>query len=152
VWNEIELSLPVSIASDICASFQQVAFHHIKERVLKAIHYVINTMNIPISRLIISGGVSKNLYLRNLFTEISTSHSIDIDFPPLELCTDNGVMIAWAGIEIFTTGKGKILTNKNEIEELYVHSKWPLGKPEDLIEVDSQYIHPSINQKRRGLI
>lgn len=42
-------------------------------------------------------------------------------FPPIKLCTDNGVMVAWAGIEKFQLGIS------NAIEDQEPISRWPLG-------------------------
>jgi len=40
-------------------------------------------------------------------------------FPPIELCSDNGVMIAWAGIERFKKGIEDNL-------EVLAKPRWPL--------------------------
>ncbi|MFN8770849.1 MAG: tRNA (adenosine(37)-N6)-threonylcarbamoyltransferase complex transferase subunit TsaD [Neisseriaceae bacterium] len=47
-----------------------------------------------ISQLVISGGVSANTTLRSKLSAIS---NIEVFYPPLNLCTDNGAMIAIAG-------------------------------------------------------
>lgn len=47
-----------------------------------------------IKRLVVSGGVSSNLTLRSKLDQIK---HIEVFYPPLELCTDNGAMIAVAG-------------------------------------------------------
>lgn len=47
--------------------------------------------------------------------------------PPSELCTDNGLMIAWNGMERWITSSG-ILTNKNDIANVDIEKKSPLGK------------------------
>lgn len=44
-------------------------------------------------------------------------------FPPPSLCTDNGVMAAWAGIEKLKMGIS------NEINNQEVVARWPLGLP-----------------------
>jgi N6-L-threonylcarbamoyladenine synthase len=50
----------------------------------------LNLENIPI---LIGGGVASNLYIRHQLEKNFTN----IYFPPIELCTDNGVMIGWCG-------------------------------------------------------
>ena len=47
--------------------------------------------------------------------------------PPPELCTDNGLMIAWNGIERLNTNSG-ILTEKDDIQNVNIESKSPLGE------------------------
>jgi len=47
----------------------------------------------------VSGGVSSNLNLRSRLSEVVKLFDFDLHIPSPELCTDNGVMIAWAAIE-----------------------------------------------------
>lgn len=47
-----------------------------------------------INKIVISGGVSSNLTLRNKFNKIK---QLKVHYPPLQFCTDNGAMIAIAG-------------------------------------------------------
>jgi len=53
---------------------------------------------------IVSGGVAANQSIRNNLIALSEKLNFSIFFPPFELCTDNGAMIAWAGIERFRLG------------------------------------------------
>jgi len=47
-------------------------------------------------QLVISGGVSANTQLREQLQTAASKRQATVFFPPLQLCTDNGVMIAWA--------------------------------------------------------
>jgi N6-L-threonylcarbamoyladenine synthase len=47
--------------------------------------------------LVLAGGVGANLQLRNALNEKAKRNGFEVHYPPLELCTDNGVMIAFAG-------------------------------------------------------
>ncbi len=47
--------------------------------------------------LVLAGGVGANSQLRNALNEKAKRNSFEVHYPPLELCTDNGVMIAFAG-------------------------------------------------------
>jgi N6-L-threonylcarbamoyladenine synthase len=47
--------------------------------------------------LVLAGGVGANMQLRNALDEKAKKNSFEVHYPPLELCTDNGVMIAFAG-------------------------------------------------------
>ncbi len=47
--------------------------------------------------LVLAGGVGANLQLRAAFNEKAVKNGFQVHYPPLDLCTDNGVMIAFAG-------------------------------------------------------
>ena len=47
-------------------------------------------------RLVVAGGVSANKLLRLQLTARAEALGASVYFPPVSLCTDNGVMIAWA--------------------------------------------------------
>lgn len=49
-----------------------------------------------IQNLVIAGGVGANLRLRREFNDLATKKKFRVLYPPLEFCTDNGVMIAFA--------------------------------------------------------
>lgn len=57
---------------------------------------------------VVSGGVARNQALRAAMHEVAKAQEVEAIFPPLSVCTDNGVMIAWAGMEVLLTGKGII--------------------------------------------
>ena len=48
-------------------------------------------------QLVLAGGVGANLQLRNALNDKAKRNCFEVHYPPLELCTDNGVMIAFAG-------------------------------------------------------
>jgi N6-L-threonylcarbamoyladenine synthase len=48
-------------------------------------------------QLVLAGGVGANLQLRNALNDQAKKNDFEVHYPPLELCTDNGVMIAFAG-------------------------------------------------------
>src|SRR3990167_5050251 len=50
-----------------------------------------------ISSLIVAGGVGANKTLRAKLIEVMRELNVNVYFPKLEFCTDNGVMIAYAG-------------------------------------------------------
>ncbi len=47
--------------------------------------------------LVLAGGVGANLQLRAALNEKAVKNGFQVHYPPLDLCTDNGVMIAFAG-------------------------------------------------------
>ena len=68
---------------------------------------------------VISGGVASNKSIRNNLDKLSKEMGFENFFPPIELCSDNGAMIAWAGIERFKKGIEDDL-------EVLAKPRWPL--------------------------
>jgi N6-L-threonylcarbamoyladenine synthase len=54
----------------------------------------------PHDTLVVAGGVAANVYLRCRLEALG----VRLVAPPIGLCTDNGAMIAWAGIERLRLG------------------------------------------------
>ncbi len=57
-----------------------------------------------LSRLVIAGGVGANARLRAALDGLARDSGIDVHYPRLELCTDNGAMIAYAGCQRLLAG------------------------------------------------
>ena len=62
-----------------------------------------------VNKIVLAGGVSANTYIRNKFDIFAKSENIQIYYPELKLCTDNGAMIASAGYYEFMAGKRSFL-------------------------------------------
>lgn len=94
-----------------------------EDRLERALDYV-EDYGIPITALVVVGGVAANKELRRRLFEMleKRTSQVPVVFPPVELCTDNGVMAAWAGIEKLTLG----ITDAIEGQE--VQARWPLGE------------------------
>jgi N6-L-threonylcarbamoyladenine synthase len=54
--------------------------------------------------LVAAGGVAANLALRRALGALAAAEGMDLVVPPPRLCTDNGAMIAWAGLERLRLG------------------------------------------------
>ena len=54
--------------------------------------------------LVVSGGVAANKRIRGALQGLSAMHDMEFIAPPLNLCSDNGAMIAWTGIERMRLG------------------------------------------------
>ena len=84
--------------ADICASFQKAATESLVYKLQKAI--VIFKTKYPQGKdLVVSGGVAANTHLRNRLQQLADTEGLIFSAPPIRFCTDNGVMIAWAGME-----------------------------------------------------
>jgi len=71
--------------------------------------------------LVAAGGVAANGRLRDRLGDLAASAGLDFIAPPAELCTDNGAMIAWAGLERLRNG----LTDPLDAP---VRPRWPLDE------------------------
>jgi len=69
--------------------------------------------------LVAAGGVAANLRLRDRLATLAASAGMAFVAPPVALCTDNGAMIAWAGLERLRLG----LVDRLDAP---VHPRWPL--------------------------
>jgi len=70
---------------------------------------------------VIAGGVASNKKIRKTLENLSIKEKFNPIFPPINLCSDNAAMIAWAGIEKFKLN----LTSKLNFP---ARARWPLDK------------------------
>lgn len=56
-------------------------------------------------RLVIAGGVSANKQLRARLTELAQTTDLEVFYPQPKYCTDNGAMIAFAGLQRLKAGE-----------------------------------------------
>jgi len=91
--------LTLARAADIAASFQAAVTDILADRLTHAL-----AMCPDASAIIIAGGVAANNAIRTRLSEIAAAAGKPLIAPPLRLCTDNAVMVAWAGMERMATG------------------------------------------------
>lgn len=97
--------------ANLCAAFQAAVADVLAEKSRRALALVPNA-----TAFAVAGGVAANQTIRAALKDISP---LPFLAPPLELCTDNAAMIAWAGIERFRLGYVDDLT-------LAARPRWPL--------------------------
>ncbi|XP_003738587.1 probable tRNA N6-adenosine threonylcarbamoyltransferase, mitochondrial [Galendromus occidentalis] len=117
-------------AADICASVQYYMCLHIMKRVFRAIMFCRRKGIDFGDRLVISGGVACSLYLRAFMRQLCEAEDVELFVPPPRLCSDNGVMIAWNGVERLRVGEKP--KSPHELDELGFEPSCSLG--EDLRE------------------
>lgn len=101
----IEKNSPLSEAdkNNMCASFQKAVVAQMADRVKRAIG--IFKEQCPNGKdLVVAGGVAANGAVRKMLETTAKKYGLTFSAPPVKLCTDNGVMIAWAGMERFLNG------------------------------------------------
>ena len=99
---------------DIAASFQQAVVDCLADRLT----YSLNRIE-PLAALVVAGGVAANGAIRSKLAEIAGTYNMRFVAPPSWLCTDNGAMIAWAGVERFAAGLTDGL-------DFVARPRWPL--------------------------
>jgi N6-L-threonylcarbamoyladenine synthase len=104
------------VISNICASFQKTIADILIDRLNNAAESI---EGLRVRQLIIAGGVAANQYLLSKISQAMLRHNLTTIAPPIKLCTDNGAMIAWAGVERLQLGL---------VDDLDVapHPRWPL--------------------------
>ncbi|HEY6980385.1 tRNA (adenosine(37)-N6)-threonylcarbamoyltransferase complex transferase subunit TsaD [Reyranella sp.] len=99
--------------ADLCASFQRTVGDVLVDRCANALALA------SAPTLVVAGGVAANAYLRTRLEALAVAHGMRLVAPPVKLCTDNGAMIAWAGLERLRLGRTDTL-------DFRPRPRWPL--------------------------
>ena len=113
-----EIEKNIISRSDLAASFQKSVADVLCKKISLAID-VSNKKFFNYKNVVVSGGVAANSYLRKKILETVKLKNKLAFFPPTDLCTDNGAMIAWAGYELYSAGVKSKLNIKAK-------PRWPL--------------------------
>ncbi len=104
--------------TDFCASFQASVVDCIENRLANAMKDERVKLATP-KTLVVAGGVAKNSAIRSAIELLAKKYNMTFAAPPMNLCTDNGAMIAWAGLENWRVG--------NIVKEpIAPRPRWPL--------------------------
>jgi len=103
----------------LAASFQKVINEILYEKTKVAMHEFVKEKETSENTFVIAGGVASNLSIRKNLTKLSKEQNFIPIFPPINLCSDNAAMIAWAGMKRFK----KNLVNGLEFP---AKARWPL--------------------------
>lgn len=101
------------VKADIAASFQQAVVDTLVLKCRRAL------MQTGLNRLVIAGGVSANISLRQQLSALMQSLGGEVFYPAKDFCTDNGAMIAYAGYQRLKAGQQQDLT-------IGVTPRWPM--------------------------
>ena len=104
---------------DICAAFQEAVRDVLSAKTRRAMSLFRDRhQGDPDPVIAVAGGVAANHWLRAGLSKAAEAEGFRMIAPPLPLCTDNGAMIAWAGIERFAAGIAA--------EAVIARPRWPL--------------------------
>ncbi len=105
--------------ADIAWAFQDAIVDTLTikcKRALKATGY---------QQLVIAGGVSANQNLRERLNQLAKTSPLEVFYPQPQYCTDNGAMIAFAGLQRLKAGE-------HDGEGFSTRPRWPLDELEVL--------------------
>ncbi|MBA5724160.1 tRNA (adenosine(37)-N6)-threonylcarbamoyltransferase complex transferase subunit TsaD [Candidatus Liberibacter sp.] len=108
--------------ADVCASFQVTVARIIRDKLEKGLVRFLKYFPKKKPVLVIAGGVASNRFIRSVLVDLCATYNFHFIAPPAQLCTDNAVMIAWAGLERMVAGFSP--------DDLSVapRSRWPLDE------------------------
>ena len=105
-------------AADLAAAFQEAVADSLMDRTGNAIA-LFHDRYPSADTLVVAGGVAANRRLRDGLETLAAVHGMRLVAPPPGLCTDNGAMIAWAGLERLRLGQSDAL-------DFAPRPRWPL--------------------------
>jgi N6-L-threonylcarbamoyladenine synthase len=107
--------------ADLCAEFQSAVADSVADRVRRAMDIAdVRLAGVP-KHLVVAGGVAANKQLQSALAATAVAGGYQLHAPPLELCGDNGAMIAWAGAERYARGWTDSL-------DFAARARWPLDR------------------------
>tara|TARA_B100001029_G_C15055983_1_gene454410 strand:- start:418 stop:1497 length:1080 start_codon:yes stop_codon:yes gene_type:complete len=107
---------------DMAASFQKTIVDILNIKTEMAIKiFKKTTRKKGKTTIVVAGGVAANQYLRASLKQLEQNNDCEFFFPSIKLCTDNGAMIALAGLERYERKLFSKLTFKPR-------PRWPLDK------------------------
>ena len=112
---------PMSPAAvvDLCAAFQATVAEILAIRAAAALGRFRAETGLVEPVLVVAGGVAANAAIRAALGAAAAAEGARLVAPPLELCGDNGAMVAWAGAERLALGLADPL-------DAPVRARWPL--------------------------
>jgi len=109
---------------DIAASFQRAIVETLEDRVaISLARFRAAFPGLAAPALVVAGGVAANKAIRIALDELCGRYGVSLVAPPLELCTDNGAMIAWAGLERWRAGQAV-----PDAAAFAPRARWPLDE------------------------
>ena len=102
--------------ADVAAAFQASVAAVLADRARHALAMVPGA-----TAIVVAGGVAANQAVRGALAAVAEGAGVPMLAPPLRYCTDNAVMVAWAGIERLRAGLADPLDHDPR-------PRWPLAE------------------------
>src|SRR3954453_7180612 len=110
--------------ADISASFQAAIAETLDDRVGRSLRRFGSVFpDTAKPALVVAGGVAANATIRATLQQLCARHGFTFVAPPLNLCTDNAAMIAWAAAERIRAG-----VTEPDAMHFAPRSRWPLDE------------------------
>ncbi|AHC73663.1 putative O-sialoglycoprotein endopeptidase [Candidatus Endolissoclinum faulkneri L5] len=101
--NQVKEILSSQMVADIAAAFQKAVSDTLVDRTKQAIN-LLEIEKINNQFLVMAGGVAANQTIRAAIADLAALRGLQFVAPSMNLCGDNGAMIAWAGVERLALG------------------------------------------------
>ena len=128
-FNSGQLSgLDLGIRKEIARRIETAIFNHLVTKVDLAIRLAYERGDLDANThldFVCSGGVASNMHLRRTLRQ-ALPGNIEYHFPDPKWCTDNALMIGWAGIELWESCR-----LQTDLGALSI-AKWPLDLVKDV--------------------
>lgn len=134
----IEADALVPELRDICASVQRATVQHLVRRTQRALEFCSRQGLLPSlpseearqeatvpPTVVVAGGVACNSVLRDALAQMCDHLGATFVATPARLCSDNGLMIAWNGLELYTASPATVV---EDLDSFRVEPRCSLGK------------------------
>jgi len=108
-----EYGLDAETKADIAAAFEQAVVDTLSIKCRRALSLS------GVKQLVVAGGVSANVQLRQQMENMVVGEGGKVYFPRHEFCTDNGAMVAYVGCQ-------RLLAGEQEELAIHIRPRWPL--------------------------
>lgn len=105
--------------ADLSYALQTAIAETLEDRCALALDKFIDVYKPVSPALVVSGGVAANRVIRAQLKHAAAKKGAKFYAPPLNLCTDNAAMVAWAGIE-------RLRLNLTDGMDFRARPRWPL--------------------------
>jgi len=110
-----ESTLDEQTQADIAAAFEEAVVETLAIKCKRALQHT------GFKQLVIAGGVSANMRLREKLQEMVAKEGAGLFYARAQFCTDNGAMIAYAGAQRLSAGQSSDLT-------ILAKPRWPIAE------------------------
>ncbi|VVC96454.1 unnamed protein product [Leptidea sinapis] len=114
--------------NDLCAGVLMAVTRHLVHRTQRAMEFCKQYKMIPDenAQLVVSGGVACNNYIFKNLSVLCEEMNYKIYRPTPKLCMDNGIMIAWNGVEKWR--RSLDINMATDLQSLDIRADSPLGE------------------------